>query len=281
MNFQLNFNLKISDSLIMNYTGRIHKMKVEKTDTIQYTLELNEVLNMNDQIGKHIRLAWYGGIQCVCCGKATKRSFNQGFCYNCFVQSPDSAECIIRPELCRAHLGEGRDIDWEERNHNQPHVVYLAASDVVKVGVTRTTQIPTRWIDQGATSAIRLAETPNRYMAGVLEVALKDYFTDKTNWKRMLKNEQDDSIDLVEEKWRLEEYLPSDLVEYFCEDDTIETFEYPVSQYPAAISSVSFDKEKTIEGVLTGIKGQYLIFEDGRVLNLRKHTGYILEITCE
>lgn len=262
-----------------SFTGRLNKMRVSQDETIQYFLELNESVLMNNLVGQNIRLFWNGQIECGSCGKPTKKSFNQGFCYNCFMKSPDSSECIIRPELCRAHLGEGRDVEWEERNHNQPHVVYLAASDVVKVGVTRSTQIPTRWIDQGAASAIKIAETPNRYIAGILEVALKDYFSDKTNWKRMLKNEQDDTIDLVEEKWRLEESLPADLVEYFSEDDTIEIFRYPVLQFPVNVKSMTFDKESVIEGKLQGIKGQYLLFDNDRVINLRKHTGYILEIS--
>jgi hypothetical protein len=159
--------------------------------------------------------------------------------------------------------------------------VYFAASDVVKVGVTRSTQIPTRWIDQGASSAIKIAETPNRYYAGVIEVALKDYFTDKTNWRNMLQNKQDESIDLVEEKWRLEEILPADLMAFFTEDDEIETLHFPVENYPTSVKSVGFDKENTIEGKLIGIKGQYLIFENGAVLNIRKHTGYVVELSFE
>lgn len=169
-------------------------------------------------------------------------------------------------------------MEWEEKNHNQPHIVYLAASDKVKVGVTRNTQIPTRWIDQGASSAIRLAKTPNRYEAGILEVALKDFFSDKTNWQRMLKNEIDTSIDLVEEKWNLHDQLPEDLTKFFSEDDEIVTITYPVKEFPTKVVSLSFDKTPIIEGKLVGIKGQYLIFEGGAVLNIRKHTGYHIEI---
>jgi SAM-dependent methyltransferase len=160
--------------------GQLHKMRVSQDSPIKYFLELDTTFCMNDYIGKSITLSWSGVIQCVSCQKVTKSSFGQGFCYTCFTQSASAAECIIRPELCRAHLGEGRDIAWEEANHNQPHVVYLAQSDIVKVGVTRETQIPTRWIDQGAVAAIKVAETPNRYLAGVLEVALKDHFSDIT-----------------------------------------------------------------------------------------------------
>jgi hypothetical protein len=199
-------------------------------------------------------------------------------CFNCFQSAPEASECILRPELCRAHLGEGRDVAWEEAHHNQPHIVYLASSDTVKVGVTRATQIPFRWIDQGAFSAIRLAETPNRYEAGKLEVALKSFFTDKTNWQRMLKNEIDDSIDLEEEKWSLHDQLPSDLTEFFSENDEIIQMHYPVIQYPEKVKSLSLDKTPVIEGKLTGIKGQYLLFEDGSVINIRKHSGYEIEL---
>ena len=257
--------------------GQLHKMRVSQDSPIQYFLELDTTICMNDYIGKAIKLSWNGVIQCVSCQKVTKSSFGQGFCYTCFTQSAQAAECIIRPELCRAHLGEGRDVAWEEANHNQPHVVYFAQSDIVKVGVTRETQIPTRWIDQGAVAAIKVAETPNRYLAGVLEVALKDHFSDKTNWQRMLRNEVDESIDLVEEKWQLEGILPDDLLQYFTEDDTIESFEYPVNQYPTKVKSVALEKLGSVSGILQGIKGQYLLFDGDRVINLRKYSGYMVE----
>ena len=260
--------------------GTISKMKVDLQDEVRYTLILgDDAIDMNSLINKDIRLFWNGDIFCSACGKKTKNSFGEGFCYPCFQSAPEATECTIRPELCRAHLGEGRDPEWEERNHNTPHIVYLAASDIVKVGVTRITQVPTRWIDQGASSAIRLAETPNRYEAGILEVALKAFFADKTNWQRMLKNEVDDSIDLVEEKWNLHDQLPEDLIQFFSENDEVIDINYPVLTYPTKVKSLSFDKTPTIEGKLVGIKGQYLIFEDGSVLNIRKHTSYFLEVT--
>jgi hypothetical protein len=233
---------------------------------------------MNDLVGQSILLNWNGQIVCPSCSKQTKKSFGDGFCYTCFISAPEAAECNIRPELCRAHLGEGRDPEWEERNHNTQHIVYLAASDIVKVGVTRISQVPTRWIDQGATAAIRLAETPNRYEAGILEVALKEFFSDKTNWQRMLKNEVDDSIDLIEEKWNLFDQLPSDLSKFFTENDDVTVLNYPVLEFPSKVKSMSFDKTPVISGKLMGIKGQYLLFEGGDVLNIRKHTGYQIEL---
>ncbi|MGJ8661895.1 MAG: DUF2797 domain-containing protein [Bacteroidota bacterium] len=259
--------------------GILHKMKTELGNPIQYSLNWETPILMNDFIGKPLRLEFAGIITCRKCEKVTKKSFGEGFCYPCFANAPEAAECIIRPELCKAHLGEGRDVEWEEANHNQPHVVYLAASDIVKVGVTRSTQVPTRWIDQGAMSAIRLAETPNRFEAGRLEVELKAMFSDKTNWQRMLKNEFDESIDLEEEKWTLHEQLPEDLTEFFSENDEIIEMNFPVLEFPLKVKSLSFDKEPVIEGTLMGIKGQYLIFDGGRVLNIRKHTSYHVEIS--
>lgn len=258
--------------------GNLKKMKTEFGDEIQYRIPLSEEINVNNLIGKAFRIEWTGVINCQKCSKVTKKSFGEGFCYNCFVSAPEAAECIIRPELCRAHLGEGRDPQWEQEHHNQPHVVYLAASSAVKVGITRKTQVPTRWIDQGASAAIILAETPNRYEAGRIEVALKDIFTDKTHWQKMLKNDIDESIDLSEEKWELEDQLPADIIDFFSEDDEVWELNYPVIEYPEKVKSLSLDKMPVISEKLVGIKGQYLIFEGGKVFNIRKHTGYYVEI---
>lgn len=258
--------------------GNLAKMKVTLGDPIEYVLCLSEDIRMNDLLGQNVCLEWCGIINCTKCRKVTKKSFGQGFCYNCFISAPEASECILRPELCQGHLGKGRDPEWEETHHNQPHVVYLAASSAVKVGITRADQIPTRWIDQGASSAIRLAEVANRYESGKIEVTLKEFFTDKTNWQRMLKNEIDATIDLLEEKWSLEELLPADIVESFSENDEIIELNYPVGKYPIKVKSLSFDKDPVITGKLTGIKGQYLIFESGEVFNIRRHTGYHVSI---
>lgn len=266
--------------------GLITKMSVqlEADDLVNYKLPLLDKatgkllsISMNPLIGNYISMTFNGTIFCKSCGGKTKKSFMGGFCYKCFNNAPEAAPCIIRPELCQAHEGKGRDIEWEKCNHNQPHFVYLAATDVIKVGVTRATQIPTRWIDQGASSAIRLAETPNRYLAGMIEVALKDLFTDKTNWRKMLRNEIDTEIDLESAKWELEEQLPEDISQYFSEDDEIITIHYPVTQFPDKVKSIGFDKQPIIEGTLVGVKGQYLLLDNDRVINMRKHTGYEID----
>jgi len=261
----------------MIFRGNLTKMRVEFHDPVQYFLRLSdEEVPLNAFIGKKISLAFNGQINCVSCGRLTSKSFAQGFCFPCMQNSPLNSECIIKPELCEAHLGKGRDVEWEKKNHLLPHVVYLALSSGVKVGVTRDTQIPTRWIDQGAVAAIRLAEVPNRYLAGKIEVFLKNYVSDKTAWQRMLKNEVDFSQDLLEYKIRMKEVLNSELSVYVSSNNEMMNFNYPVVAYPDKVKSSNFDKEAIFEGELKGIKGQYLILSDNRVLNIRRHSGYYI-----
>lgn len=251
----------------------LDKMRTSLAEVVQYTLtDANNSIEMNELLGKKISLQFTGVTQCSSCN-GFKKIFAQGFCYDCFMNAPESSPCIIKPELCEGHLGKGRDVEWEEKHHVQPHVVYLAVASGLKIGVTRETQIPTRWIDQGANFAIKVAEVPYRRLAGEIEVALKQKFTDKTNWQRMLKNEIGD-FDLESEKWAIEEWLPNDLNQYMSEDDEITEINYPVLAFPEKIKSVGFDKIPLITGELKGIKGQYLILDDNRVLNIRKHTGY-------
>jgi hypothetical protein len=170
-------------------------------------------------------------------------------------------------------------MDWAREHDLIDHFVYLAVSGELKVGVTRHHQVPTRWIDQGATEAIILARTPNRHISGVIEVFLKNFFSDKTNWRAMLQNKTIHEANLQEEKLNAYQLLPAELQQYLHSDNQIWKINYPVLTFPEKIASVSFDKDPVISGNLIGIKGQYLMFSDGRVLNLRKHSGYFLEIS--
>lgn len=263
----------------MNLSGNISKMRSEYGKPVLYFLPIgDQEIAANELLGKNIRMSFNGQINCIACGKKTKTSFNQGFCYSCLQTSPEASETIMRPELSKAHLGIARDMDWAREHDLIEHVVYLALSSDLKVGVTRHHQVPTRWIDQGASSAIELCRTPNRHIAGITEVWLKKYFTDKTNWQAMLKNQVAEGVDLIEEKKNALQLLTSELQRYYSSDDNIWELKYPVLNYPEKISSVTFDKISEIEGTLSGIKGQYLIFDDGRVLNIRKHNGYWIEM---
>ncbi len=265
--------------LTMRYNGTLLKMETKLVNPIEYELPIgDELIYMNPLIGKYIALKWLKEIYCVACGRKTNKSFAQGFCYPCFLNAPETSECIFRPELCRAQDGIARDMEWAENHCLQDHIVYLAISSGIKVGVTRSGQIPTRWIDQGAWQAIKLAKTPNRYTAGLIEVALKEHISDRTNWQRMLKNQLIEGVDLTVTKKEMVAHLPSDLQNYISEENDITEINYPVNEYPEKVKSLSFDKLEEITGRLWGVKGQYLIFDDGTVLNMRKHTGYMVEL---
>nr|WP_321406969.1 DUF2797 domain-containing protein [uncultured Carboxylicivirga sp.] len=260
--------------------GNLLKMRTSiENDTVHYQLVLNDSkIQLNELIGKSVKLTYKNQINCISCGKITSKSFGQGFCYSCFQSAPEAEECVLNPEKCRAHLGESRDQQWAEEHCLIPHYVYLAVASGIKVGVTRHTQIPTRWIDQGAWKAVIIAETPNRHIAGVIESFLKQYFSDKTNWRNMLKNQLADEIKLDEERIKAIEFLPKELQKYAVEDSIAIELNYPVLQYPLKPQSVTFDKELSIEGILQGIKGQYLLFDNDRVINIRRHSGYLVQV---
>jgi hypothetical protein len=262
----------------MTYEGVLNKMQTQFENPIQYFLIFQDsFLNVNQLLNKNIEINFVG-FQCLNCGKK-KKIFRQGFCYDCFFSSPAVGDWIMKPELSTAHLGiQDRDLAYEEKVQLQPHIVYLALSSEVKVGVTRKTQVPTRWIDQGAEKAISIVEVPNRYLAGITEVALKSHFADKTNWRKMLTN---DIVftDLIKEREKLQSLLPDEVQEYFhLEKNDLYEMNYPVLEYPSKINSLSLDKTPNYSGKLIGIKGQYLIFEDGTVFNIRSNEGYIVRL---
>lgn len=267
------------------FSGNIYKMRTALTDgEIDYQLPIgSDAIDLNAQLGLPISMRFDGVINCKNCGRLTKKSFAQGFCYPCFRNAPQNSPCIIHPELCEGHLGKGRDVEWEQRHHVQPHIVYLALNSAIKVGVTRATQVPTRWIDQGAGAAIVLAEVPYRRLAGQIEVALKDQFTDKTDWRKMLRNEVAEIGDLIESRKRAEAFIieafGEEIEQHLPKSDKVLELNYPVLQFPKKVKSVNFDKQAEIEGTLLGIKGQYLLLDGDRVLNMRRHAGYFLEVT--
>jgi len=263
---------------MMTFEGTLTKMETENTKPIQYYLIFeNNFLNVNQLINREIEIL-HKGYQCLNCKKA-KKVFRQGFCYDCFMSSPAAADWIMKPELSKAHLDEeDRDLEYEKRVQLQPHIVYLALSSEVKVGVTRKTQVPTRWIDQGAVQALPVLEVPNRYLAGIAEVALKNHFSDKTNWQKMLKNDLSHA-DLLREKEKLKQWLPDEVLRYFLVTDELWELQYPVEHFPAKVSSLNLLKTPHFSGRVIGIKGQYLLFEDGTVFNVRTFEGYVVSIT--
>ena len=185
----------------------------------------------------------------------------------------------MRPELSKAHLGkEDRDLEYEKKVQLQPHIVYLANSSSIKVGVTRKTQVPTRWIDQGAHEALVLAEVPNRYLAGITEVALKDHLSDKTNWRKMLTNNIKDE-DLKAWRSKLKEFVPEEVLPYYLTEGEEMLMEFPVLKYPEKVKSLNLKKSPVYDGILKGIKGQYFIFDDSTVFNIRGNEGSVVRLS--
>jgi hypothetical protein len=259
----------------MKFSGNLRKMAVQLAEPVQYLLRTPEQdIDMNDLIGHELSWKYSGLINCKVCGRKTKKAFAEGLCYPCFRDAPENSPCIIKPELCEGHEGKGRDPEWEKKHHVQPHVVYLAIASGLKVGVTRQDQVPIRWIDQGAWKAIRLAEVPYRRIAGEIEVSLKQYLSDKTSWQRMLKNQLAEDLDPVAEKQRVRELLDPQWLPYYSDNDEVTEILYPVEAFPTKVKSINLDKRPEGKLRLLGIKGQYLLFEEGQVMNIRRHTGY-------
>lgn len=280
----------IKDRFKMNLVGKISKLIVKPTTPVDYSLPIGDShLHLNPLLGKKIALAFLGVINCMGCDRPIKKSYQQGYCFPCTQQLARCDLCIVRPERCHYHLGTCREPKWGDTYCKIPHWVYLANSSSLKVGITRKSQAPTRWIDQGALQALPLFEVPTRRISGVVEVLMGKFLNDKTNWRQMLQGKTAllDLITLRDEfLYKLSEGLQKILVEFgdnavkSIENASVYHFDYPVIEYPQKIKSLGFDKNQMIEGTLLGIKGQYLIFDHG-VLNIRKHSGYKIEFsTC-
>ncbi len=235
-------------------------------------------------LGQPLDLEFTGAINCVYCGRKSKKTFGQGFCYPCFRARAEADQCIVRPELCHYHVPDDpcRDDDFAHRHCFQPHVLYAALTSAPKVGITRRENVPTRWLDQGATLAIPLAEVPDRRTVGLLEARLRDEvgLADRTHWTRLLKQEAGEG-DLVALANRIADQLTAWDVPLLPAEQRVEhAFAYPVLAYPRKVKSFNLDRDPRAGGVLQGIKGQYLIFDAG-VINLRKYTGYRVRVRAD
>lgn len=272
-------------------TATLRKMQASidaNTDAqVLYEFVLGEELvTLNERLGQAIQLKFSGEIFCIHCDRKTKKSFSQGYCYPCFKKLAQCDMCIIKPETCHFDRGTCREPGWAEKHCMQGHTIYLSNSSGLKVGITRNTQIPTRWIDQGAIQALPIFQVNNRLHSGLVEMLLAEHVADKTNWRTMLKGDVL-ALDLQEEKDKLIDTCEAELEQLWeeVEDFSLEPLEteqaisiqYPVLEYPKKIVSHNVEKTPLIEGTLMGIKGQYLILDTG-VINIRKHTGYQAEL---
>lgn len=265
--------------------GNISKMVVQASTPVSYSLPLNsDLLPLNGFLGKTLKLQFMQKINCVACANPIKKSYQDGYCFPCTQKLAQADLCIVKPERCHFHLGTCREPQWGQNHCMVPHIVYLSNASGIKVGITRKTNIPARWIDQGAISALSLYEVSSRRVSGLVEVVLTKYIADKTNWRKMLTGE-DATIDLLQERENILMKSENDfthIYELFGNDaiklipnPQIVQLQYPILEYPTKVSSLSFDKTNIIEGTLLGIKGQYLMFDIG-VLNIRKHSGYVI-----
>ena len=268
--------------------GPLSKMVVSLEQPISYTLTLGDSsLNLNELVGKQIKIQYQGKITCCHCGRNTKKSFAQGYCYPCFSKLASCDTCIMSPEKCHYAAGTCREPEWGEKHCMTPHIVYLANSSGVKVGITRETQVPTRWIDQGAIEAIPVFRVSTRHLSGLVEVVFKNHVTDRTNWRAMLKG-QVAELDMVAERDRLLELVKDDIQKIRDEfpDETVELvdiaaktpMQYPVDVWPEKVVSLNLDKTPEVSGQLMGIKGQYLILDSG-CINIRKFGSYHVEVS--
>lgn len=269
-------------SELVDVTGRLRKMPAQVGDPVSYTIAVGDTrIPLNDLVGRPLRLDFEGVIRCVHCDRKTAKSFNQGFCYPCFRKLAACDTCIMSPEKCHYHLGTCREPEWGETHCMVEHVVYLANSSGLKVGITRASQVPTRWIDQGAVDAIPMVRVASRYLAGLVEVACKAHVADRTNWRAMLKGDVPE-LDLEAERSNMLGLVSADLEALRAThgqdairevDEQGLALSYPVQVWPGKIKTHNLDKTPRVEGVLEGIKGQYLMLDTG-VINIRKFTGY-------
>ncbi len=267
--------------------GALTKMAVRLDAPVQYALRLDDrELPLNPLIGQHLRLEYLGAIHCSHCGRKTKKSYAQGYCYPCMTRLAQCDSCIMSPEKCHYEAGTCREPSWGEQFCMTDHVVYLANSSGVKVGITRATQLPTRWLDQGASQALPILRVATRQQSGLVEDLLRSQVADRTNWRALLKGDAE-PVDLPAVRERLFDTCREGLealqqrfglqaIQPLAEASVVE-MRYPVAAYPAKIASFDLDKNPVVEGTLQGIKGQYLIFDTG-VINIRKYTAYQLAV---
>ena len=271
--------------------GVLSKMAVSLSD--ESGLAMYEMIfgedrqDMSSLFGQHISLAFMGEIHCQACGRLTKKSFSGGYCFPCAQKLAQCDLCIMRPETCHYAAGTCREPSWGEEFCMQDHIVYLANSSGVKVGITRVNQIPTRWIDQGAAQALPIFRVKSRYQSGLVEVTFKAHVSDRTDWRKMLKGVPV-SVDLKGVRQELMQECNAEIIalqQRFGEgeitplsDEEVVEISYPIDQYPEKVKSLNFDKTPEISGLLHGIKGQYLILDTG-VLNIRKFSGYSIKLS--
>jgi hypothetical protein len=268
--------------------GPVRKMKTRLAGQVEYTALLgDDQVELNQYLGRKLRLEFSGSIHCIHCGRKTAKSFNQGYCYPCFKRLAQCDSCIVSPEKCHYAAGTCREPEWGEQHCMIDHIVYLANTSGLKVGITRGSQVPTRWMDQGATQALPIFRVDTRMHSGMVEMVFKRHMADKTNWQAMLRGDAQ-PCDLEQARLQLLATCADEIAALqqqfglqaisVLEAQQQTLISYPVLEYPAKVTSFNLDKSPCAGGTLLGIKGQYLIFDAG-VINMRKYGGYELSLS--
>ncbi len=271
--------------------GHLTKMKTQLKDSaVLYHLPLGETfIPLNQYLEHKLTIQFTGAIHCVACNRKTSKSFNQGYCYPCFKKLAACDSCIVKPETCHYHQNTCREPEWADQFCMTEHIVYLANSTGIKVGITRKNQIPTRWIDQGAIQALPIFVVATRQLSGFVEVLFKQQVNDKTNWRALLKGNPP-LVNLASERDRLLNVFAEEItdlqnkhglqaVQILDNEKTIDIC-YPVHSFPDKITPLNLDKQSVVSGILKGIKGQYLVLDSG-VLNIRKFTAYHVTVSVD
>jgi hypothetical protein len=269
------------------FSGHLDKMRTTLEDPVQYFLPLDTLeVPLNEYIGRDIALRFTGKIHCSSCGRSIRKTYSDGHCFPCTRTLASCDFCILKPELCHYHKGTCREPAWGERNCMTDHIVYLANSCGLKVGITKVLNVPTRWIDQGAHEALPIMRVDTRLTSGMMEIMFKEHVSDRTNWRKMLMNEREE-IDLPARRDELFTLCAESIEDFrarhpesveLLRDEDVVRISYPARAYPTKVKSFNFQKTPDVEGKLMAIKGQYLILSTG-VINIRKFTAYEVEVS--
>jgi len=255
------------------------------SNDVRYILA-NQIF-LNSYVGKSIRLEYLRKVQCLSCGKNTYGILTQGFCHSCSATLPGCDICMLKPELCHYNFGTCRIKPWGLSKCFRWHYIYLSITSGVKVGITSAVNAPKRWIDQGAVQALPIFKVSSRFLSGIIECKLKSYFADKTHWCSMLKSKPfiHDLVHYRDIIFKKEESFFINIQKVYGRHSIIyinrelTEINYPILSYPLQVLSHNFIKDSVLEGVLLGIKGQYMILSDKKVFNIRRYLGCLFRFT--
>lgn len=245
------------------------------TPRIHFTDDTNP-LPLSELLNHRIRLSISDTRECTSCGAPADRST----CADCF-GTPPTASCVFNPGIeCTYQDCPFPEYKADSCAHD--FIVYLAAKDRVKVGITRAGRRDRRWRGQGATHALVFATAPNRKLAGIIETCcttvLPDHAT--SGWFTPL----DDPIDALRdavETCRTE--VPDRLTSCIQVADTdiedrIVTLEYPTTEMSDDdIAALPTCTPGTYDGHLVAVRGSVLA-TDEFTWNVRDHAGRTITI---